>query len=295
MEMFNKKAIEERIGDMPKSETLYHLKDCEKHFVKLCGRYGIEYAYDVVANELPYFKTIQYTEWAHCFTMNPLQQWLRTEQLQDAFDDECEVKDDWLGYFRDRITRRESNKYAHINTKKEVEPRPNLVVLVGSNQIKERICGNKLQWIEQKHGDDVWFKPHPLTTHQIIGELKDMLGEDKVLDREDDMYALLMQSDKVYSSHLTESAMYAVALGKEIEPTDVYNLVERGSFYHINKYLFTKPDPALWMNKALNSPKSGIINPILEEDWKQKMDQYFEYIFDKRATYKYKYVYDTDI
>ena len=82
--MFNRASIKERIGDIEKSTTLHHLKDCERYFLKLAKKYKIEYAYDVVANELTYFKTLQYTEWAHCFSMNPLQQELRVKQMEDA-------------------------------------------------------------------------------------------------------------------------------------------------------------------------------------------------------------------
>src|SRR5210317_1964049 len=99
MEMFNKASIKERIGDMRKSKTLSHLKECEKHFFKLKKKYKVDSAYDVVANELPYFKTIQYTEWAHCFSMNPLQQMLRCKQLEEAHEDNCEIKTDFMSYF----------------------------------------------------------------------------------------------------------------------------------------------------------------------------------------------------
>jgi hypothetical protein len=116
-----------------------------------------------------------------------------------------------------------------------------------------------------------------------------MLG-DIVLERDINMYKLLAGSKVAHLSHMTESAVYAVALGKEIHPIDVYNIVQQGSFYHINRNMFNNEDPQQWMQRALNSPKSGIVNPELQEDWELRMAEYFEYIFDEREKYKFDYV-----
>jgi hypothetical protein len=293
MQMFNKKAVEERIGSVKKSTTLGHLKEVEKYFSKQIQKYKIEVSYDVVANELPHYKTINYTEWAHCFMMHPLQQELRIQQMLDAYNDTTATQVDYVEYFKDRVTNRNSNKYEHIDKVQEYTPREALVILVGSNKLKERICLNKLQWIKDKHEDEVWFKPHPLTTHQLIGELKDLFGSTNVTERDADMYKLLLadETEVVYTSHMSESAVYAVCLDKTIEPIDSYNKVEQGSFYHVNKFLFTQQDPKSWVNRALSSPKSGIINPEVDVDWRAKVDAYLDYTTTERAKYKDKYVY----
>lgn len=292
MHMFDKDAVQERIGDVQKSETLEHLKEVEEYFLKQVKQYSIEVSYDVIANELPYYKTLNYTEWAHCFMMHPLQQELRIQQMVDAYNDTAEQVD-YVEYFKNRITNKVSNKYKHINTTLEYTPREVLVVLVGSNKLKERICLNKLRWIKNRHGEDVWFKPHPLTTHQLVGELKDLFGGNNVADRDADMYKMLVSNttELVYTSHMSESAVYAASLGKKLEPIDAYNKVEQGSFYHMNKFLFSHPDPKQWINKALSSPKSGIVNPEVDLDWKKKVDDYLAYTTSERAKNKNKYVY----
>ena len=289
--MFNKKATKDRIGGVQKSATLDHLKEVEKYFEKAVKKYRIEVSYDVIANELPYFKTLNYTEWAHCFMMHPLQQELRMKQMVDAYNDDAEQRVDYVTYFADRIMKGQSNKYAHIKSDiGNVKGREVLVVLVGSNKLKERICLNKLRWVKDTFEDDVYIKPHPLTTYQLVGELKDLFGNDTVLDRDADMYAYLLQADTIFTSHMSESAVYSVSLGKTIEPIDVYNKVEQGSFYHINKFLFDSEDPRAWLNRALNSHKSGIINPLIDDQWRQKIDLYLEYIMTLRDKYKNKYV-----
>ena len=115
MDMFNKKSMNERVGPtIEKSSTLYHLKEVEKYFLAAVKRYKIEAAYDVIANELPYFKTFNYTEWAHSFIMHPLQQELRVRQMVDAYKDDAEQKVNYIDYFKDRIIKGQSNKYTHI-------------------------------------------------------------------------------------------------------------------------------------------------------------------------------------
>lgn len=293
MKMFNQADIKQRIGsDIKKSKTLYHLRDVEKEFIRLSKKHKIEWEYDVVAMELPYFKTMSYTEWAHSFMIKPLQNELRYTQWLDAYNDNLDDSKDlgWMDYWTDKITSGKANKYQDMKDK-NLEPVSAIVVLVGSNKLKDTICANKMCYIRDKWDDDVYFKPHPLTTHQLVGELRDMLGEDRVLDRNVDLHPLLLNADIVYTSHLSESVVYAVALEKEIEPIDVYNKITQASFYHINAHLFREEKPKEWITQALRSPKCGIINPELDENWKERIRDYFEYAMDWREKQKNKYVY----
>ena len=293
MEMFDKKSNKERIGHLRKSETLMHLKEVESYLYSALkkSRTKVVLSYDVIANEIPYFKTLNYTEWAHCVTVHPLQQELRMRQMMDAYSDNAEIIVDYVEYFKNKVLGGTSNKYDHIKPESEdKEYRKNLVVLVGSNKLKERICLNKLKWVKNHYDGEVFCKPHPITTHQVVGELKDLFGSDTMLDRDADMYSYLKNADTIFTSHMTESATYAVCLDKNIEPIDVYNKVEQGSFYHINKFLFTVPNPKEWLNRTLNSPKSGIFNPEVDKNWEEKVDQYLEYILEVRESYKNKYI-----
>jgi hypothetical protein len=290
MEMFDPKVLKERIGDMKKSSTLNVLEDVEEYLLRKLKKYDFVGSYDVIANELPYFKTLNYTEYAHCFIMHPLCQDLRVRQIVDAYDAKEYTDLDYVTYFKDKILNNSANKYQNMTNDKDYETRQNLVVLAGSNVLKDRICLNKLKWIAKTHEHNVWFKPHPITTHAVIGELKDLLGEENILPRSANMYYFLMNSERVYSSHISESALYSVALDKILEPSDVYNRIEQGSFYHINKFLFTTNNPKEWVNKTFNSYKSGIINPAIDENWKEKIDNYLEYINDIRESYKNKYI-----
>lgn len=287
LEMFNKDVLEERLGPLKKSTKLKSLEAIEKYTLKKCKENGLEHSYDVIAQEMPYFKTMGYTEYATNFIMQPLNSDLRSQQNRDAFLDDCEVLD-FCQYFRKNIKEKEANKYQDREADfKRYPARDFLVVLPGSNKIKEKTCLNKLKKIAKTHKGKVWFKPHPITVHAIIGELKDILGPENILPRDIDLYYYLPKAKKVYTTHISESATYAVALGIPIEPIDVYIGMETGSFYNINRFLFEfQKDGIAYINKVYSSPKSGIINPVIDKDWKQKIDKYFKYIIARRNVFK---------
>lgn len=288
MEMFNKKVLAERIGPLKKNDKLNDLEQVERYVIKKCKELGLEHSYDVIAEEMPYFRTMGYTEYATNFMMQPLNLKMRMGQVTDAYDDNVEDVQDWASYFRANIEGKTANKYQERN--EEFERYGNksvLVVLPGSNKLKSNCCLNKLIAIAKEHKGDIYFKPHPITTHAVIGEIKDLFGEESILPRDIDVYHFLQKAEKVYTTHISETALYAIMLGKQVEPIDVWNNVHQGSFYTVNAPLFDNRDNGdEWVNRVFSSPKSGIINPAIDLDWRSKVDQYFEYIFNKRKYYK---------
>jgi len=288
MEMFNKKVLAERIGPLKKNDKLSDLEQVERYVIKKCKELGLEHSYDVIAEEMPYFRTMGYTEYATNFMMQPLNLKMRMGQVTDAYDDNVENVQDWASYFRANIEGKTANKYQERN--EEFERYGNksvLVVLPGSNKLKSNCCLNKLIAIAKEHKGDIYFKPHPITTHAVIGEIKDLFGEESILPRDIDVYHFLQKAEKVYTTHISETALYAIMLGKQVEPIDVWNNVHQGSFYTVNAPLFDNKDNGdEWVNRVFSSPKSGIINPAIDLDWRSKVDQYFEYIFNKRKYYK---------
>ena len=288
MEMFNKKELDKRIGPLKKSKNLDELEQVEGYTIRKCSELDIETSYDVLAEEMPYFKTMAYTEFATNFYMQPLNQKLRNEMMVDAFNDNVKKPDDWSSYLINNVLKKSVNKYQHRKDKTDKWPAKDyLVILPGSNKVKTNVCLNRLQFISKQHGNNIYFKPHPITTHQIIGELKDFFGEENILPRDVDMYYYMQKAKKVYTTHISESAVYAAVLGKRIEPIDIWNNIDHGSFACINNYLFTNQDNVKeYINRVFSSPKSGIINPAIDKNWKEKVDKYFDYICGKRDIYK---------
>tara|TARA_R100000005_G_C4998725_1_gene205374 strand:+ start:1781 stop:2689 length:909 start_codon:yes stop_codon:yes gene_type:complete len=291
MEMFNKKELDSRIGPLKKAKSLYDLEQVEGYFRRRCAEIGIDASYDVMAEEMPYFKTLAYTEYAGTFYIQPLNYKIRNEQMIDAWYDKEEIGYpilDHASFFVDKVVKNDSNKYQERDdVTKKYAAKDNLVVLPGSNKVRENVCLNKLKWIKKQHGDNVYFKPHPITTHQIIGELKDFFGEDCILPRNADMYYYLQKANTVYTTHISESCLYAAVLGKYIQPIDVWNNIQRGSFYCINNHIFKEQAQAKrFINFCFSSYKSGIINPAIDKNWKKKIDDYLEYIMLKREMHK---------
>jgi len=289
--MFDRKDRLERIGNIEKVTSLEHLKPIEDYAVNKMAKIGIGWDYDVTAFEVPFFSNFGYTEFAHSFIINPLQQELRCQQINDAFEDDSESDLlDWTGYFANRVKSKGANKYVDIK-QTEYEGRPHIIIPVGSNKLKDTICLNKLLFIVRTYGkENVYFKPHPLTKHILIGELKDELGEEVVIERDADMFSLIMKADVIHTSHMSESAVYAISLDKKVDPIDVYNKASGGSYYPINRHLFNQPDPKHWVNKTFSNYKSGIFNPEVDPDWKTKMDKYFDYMMAERDKHRYKFV-----
>ena len=90
MEMFNKKELDKRIGPLKKSKNLDELEQVEGYIIRKCSELDIETSYDVLAEEMPYFKTMGYTEFATNFYMQPLNLKQRNEQLADAWNSKPE-------------------------------------------------------------------------------------------------------------------------------------------------------------------------------------------------------------
>lgn len=295
MEMFEPGTLKERIGSLQKSAKLYDLEQVEEYALKKLEEVGLDYAYDVIANEPPDFWTMGYTEYATSFIFQPLNLEARDSMITDAFNDNCDIVD-YASMLRDNIEKSNANKYqdrkSHINV---IKPKKNLVVLPGSNKIKQKVCLNKLKHISKEHKGDILFKPHPITYHAVIGELKDMFGEENILPRNSDLYEYIKGAEKIYTTHMSESAFYSVALNKTIEPIDVFNEVHMASFYNINKMVFSNQhlgDDVI--NKICSSYKSGFINPTLEPNWKEKVDKFIDYIIEFKNKHKDWYIIKKD-
>ena len=291
MEMFNKKVLDERLGPLQKN-SLDHLEEIEGYVIRKCQENDIETSYDVMADEMPYFKTMGYTSYATSFILQPLNLKIRRQQMVDAYNDNPKDKYNWCRYLKDNVLNKNANKYKNRNEKlSKYKNKDYLVVLPGSNKIKSHVCLGKLIKISKDHKNNIWFKQHPITKHVIIGEIKDHFGEEAILHRDDDLYYFLKKAKKVYSTHISESAIYAAVLGKQIEPIDVWNKHHQGSFHHINDGLYdNRHNVEQWINKVFSSPKSGVINPYVDKDWKKKVDAYFDYILVQRNNYKDWYI-----
>jgi hypothetical protein len=149
MELFNEVALKERLGPLKKQRNLWNLEGLERHLLIHIKKYGVETSYDVLAGEMPYFKTMGYTEYATNFYMQPLNLKIREDSIQDAYDHNVEDVKDFAGYLRKNIEEGQANKYKDRKIDTTIDPEMNLVILPGSNKLHEHVCKNKLDFIKK--------------------------------------------------------------------------------------------------------------------------------------------------
>jgi hypothetical protein len=284
--LFDEKHQEKHIGDLKFSKKIENLVEVEKYFIDECTRRRLFWAFDVSAIEPLYFDTINYTTYAGCFMMHPLQPEMAQRQMYDALRDSTS-KVDFVSHFKDKIKNKSANKY--IKENKKIKGKYDaVVVLPGNNKIFVNVCIKKLQWIVDQHGDKVLFKPHPLTGQDTLDKMREKINrkETTFAPIDSDLYEVLPAVNTVYTSHISESAMYATAIGKTISPIDRFEKRQPSSFGHINYFLFNELNPIESINPMLSSYKSGIVCPELEPNWKEKVTSYLDYILEIREKVK---------
>jgi len=281
----------EHLGDLKMSDHIYSLVEVEQHIIDECTRRGVFWSYDVTADEPFPFHTINYATFAGMIMMTPLQPDLATIQIAAA-SRHCGPSEDFVNYLRARIADNTANKYdrdtVHISRGFEA-----LVVLPGDNKIKTHVCLRRIKQLIKRHGNQLIIKPHPLTTSKILNKFRDLTGADKdhFVPIESDLYALMPRADVVYTTILSESALYAMVLGKRIEPIHPFNRTrEPGSFRHVNQLLFNQPGALGLINRTFTSHKSGIVCPTLEINWKAKINAYLDYILEIREHTRDHYI-----
>lgn len=292
-DMFNERVRYERIGHLHKTNFIHELREVEEYFLELSEEYNIKTSYDVVANEAMSFKTLGYTEWAGNFLIFPLQNEIRQDSIIDCLHSP-EPCQDWVSYYKKVLEDKNANKYEK-RLEPSREPKDNIVVLVGTNKLKSSIDIDKLVWLSKTKKGNILFKPHPLTTNEYIGLLMDKLGEENILKRDEDLYFYIQNSKKVYTTHFSESLLFASVLGKETEPIDLYRSRQTGGFFHINNMLFKNQFNSHNLdviNKVLSCSRSGVINPRVDSNWKEKMEAYMIWAADTREKYKVWYAQD---
>tara|TARA_B100000085_G_scaffold276823_1_gene296445 strand:- start:439 stop:1344 length:906 start_codon:yes stop_codon:yes gene_type:complete len=288
MSMFTHAYIEKHLGNqLDFTADLYRYKKCEKKFKELCEIHNIESAHDCTAFENIYFKTLNYTTYANMFMMCPLNFTASFDQIMDARADDVEVKD-YISVIRKAQSKKGGKYRANFFTvDRDMD---SVAVLPGSNKFEQHVCTVKLKQLVEENPKLV-VKPHPLSDNNLISRIRELVPANQLASQMESLYDLIDKASIVYTTHISESALTGLALGKEVEPIDRHTHRLHGSFSHINFVIFSALDPIKEMNKIFSSPKSGIINLDIDTDWEYKMEQYIKHIMAKRAKEKGRYIY----
>lgn len=265
------------------------LVDVEKYVKEKIKETRFDLSYDVTAIEELNFQTINYTTFAGFFILHPLNFEQALRQMSDAYADR--LKGYHINWLQDAIEEGDYFSKYNIRDVKKCEAKEALVVLTGGNKLKKHCCAGKLKYILDKHGrDNVLFKKHPISEDKIYTELSDYLGGIHFADAYSDLYQLMKKSEYIYSTMMSESALIANILGKKVDHFDLFQNRNTTSFGHINYYLYSTPKPLEWAATAFASPKSGVINPIVDLKWKEKVDAYFDYMTELHSFYDGAYM-----
>lgn len=288
--MFDRESIDKHIGTEVKfRKRLSKLEEVQDYFIDKCKEVGIDWSHDCTADENTYFDTINYTTYAGMFIMHPLSFGQQVFQMYDAKADNLPSAGhvEWVA---DNLSKGRAGKYVKGNgqelEKVDFGDFEAIAVLAGSNKFFQHTSKKKFDLITRKYGKRLVLKPHPITTPQIIGEIFTSKGKAQMADRHDDLYSIMEKAKVVYTTHISETALTALIMGKEIKPLDPFGARLVGAFSHINHFCFSEPKPLETISSIFASPKSGVVHPEVDADWKAKVDAYFDYIMGQREIQK---------
>lgn len=276
----------------PKHDVLIEVeKYLQKKFETVLPKYHCELSYDVTAVQPLHFATMNYTTYAGSVLIHPVNFEQSVRQMADAYADNMSLEYDHIDHIQKQIqTDGTFSKYVY-GEKEPCKPTQVLMVLTGGNKLKKHCCVGQMEKILNDFGrENVTFKKHPISHPEIYDELSDYLGGIQYAPDNADLYDLIDGSEWVFTSMLSESTLIAAIKGKNIGHFDLLQNRDTTSFGHIGYYLFTTKDPVAWARRTFASPKSGLINPHVDKDWKGKIDEYLEYILGLRKFYELAYV-----
>jgi hypothetical protein len=265
------------------SENLPDHSDVEDYIRLKCHDYGLKSSFDVTAQENPYFNTVNYTTYAGMIILHPLE---FGQSLFQMYDAKSENKADagHIDFLRDKIMSDRIEKY---DKKFTVDNSFDAVaVLCGHNKFKQHIDGRKLDKLSRKYGKKLAIKPHPISDSGLLKYLEIYANFSTLLTVHDSLYSVIKASKKVYTTHISETALTGLIAGKPVEPIDHFQQRFCGSFGHINHFCFTEDDPLKVISSIFASSKSGIICPEVDVNWKAKVDEYFAYTIKRRMKMK---------
>lgn len=267
------------------------LSEVEAYIKRKVKKLPIELSYDVTAIENLYFKTLNYTTYAGFLILHPLCVEQAKRQMSDAYAD-CYPSAGHIDYIKSKMGEGDFAKYQFAFNEEHEYDYNTLVILPGGNKIKKHSCIGKLKRILDKHGpENVIMKKHPVSYDEVYTELNDALGGVvRFAKGNESLQKLMQKADTIYSTMISETALTGNILGKKVGHYDLFQNRDTASFFHINYYIFTVDDPVAWADRAFASPKSGVVHPDVDKDWKTKIDQYLDYIMSLRSFYKDAYV-----
>ena len=270
------------------------MRECEQFLIDKIKKYETVVMYDMNFPEQPFFSTINYCSLGEIFYTHPLSPESAYSQMESCFVDREPIKTDYFEYFKEKYSNDYMNKYEN-QKERSINEFDAVVVLPGQNKFNT-ICINKLKYIVHEHGYRAVFKFHPLTKEDGQKDFIRLLPNNTCfVDGNESVYDYIKDADIVYTSHNSDSAFASVCLEKTISPIDSFQMKVHGTFAAINHFLFSHMNRKEIINMILNNYRSGLFVPNLNDDWRERMSKYLEYIHEKRDMFKKYYIENTNV
>lgn len=279
-------SINEELGDIPThymksgssmrpKEQLLGLNEFKKRIIPDYYR-TCPFDYDVWynTNELSTIRSFLYTDFLGKGIYLRVNSIIINNRVLDTIveDPTLEIDQDRI----DRIVQNLDNKYVL-----ELAPRtPDKVIfLPGSNQMNKGL----IDWGRVKHlVEQGWVvKPHPITAHIWIADLKRKYGYQNVINKKADGMHLLRNASEIAICPNSEMGLSALLLGKTLRSVAVpitereKNLVTYDSIYTAVANKNAKIGSNVALKKILSSKRSGIIFSF-DEDAEERLERYLE-------------------
>lgn len=294
MMMFDEANIEKHIGtEIKYRDRVFALKEVEEYLIKKAESLPVELSHDCTADEFTFYKTLNYTTYAGLFIMHPLSYAPTMFQMYDAKADNKEHCGH-INWIIENLKNDTQGKY--VTPTGDDLPREDfgdieaVAVFAGSNKFMPHTSQRKLRAICKMHGSKLVLKPHPISKDDVVEMIKHDIGDAQIASPNADLYSLIHQADVVYTTHISETALTSLILGKTIAPLDRFHNRLIGSYSHINHFCFSEKDAVFTLDKIFASEKSGVIHPEVDENWQKKVDDYLDYTLTMRALQENHYM-----
>lgn len=149
-----------------------------------------------------------------------------------------------------------------------------VIFLPGSNLLCKPDCID-IRRVDKLVKEGYIIKPHPITAHIFIAELRARYGYDKVLGKKEGGHELLLNASKIATAQNSEMGIVALLLGKDIEMVSFpvkkreKRLLTYESFYDA----LARTDAKKTILKLFSAKNSGIIFNF-DEDADERLERY---------------------
>lgn len=164
----------------------------------------------------------------------------------------------------------------------------NLCILPGTNMLD---VASKEQLFKLANTfEDVYFKPHPLTSDDAIKEITKFVGKSKILEKNLSGMALLKSAKCVYSTTASELTIAATILGKKVIDISNPMFENNGAYYNLIRTIYNNTSSVVVARQRLaniiNCKYSGVLFPWHTDIEKTRISSFIDKTLAIRKKYK---------